>query len=252
MSTFSFPDAMKPEAAMDVPGWMKPAMPVPPLMIHPMAASAAATALGVAAAGQMLGMMMGSMQGALEASRKMSLPSADALFPGSAGHRPAGHRPAGRPTGGAGPVQRLKAVESAEPKTRPAEPKAAAAPEKGARASETVSELKAVADSAADAVLETGEAASPKAEEKNRLAPEDFKRPAEMARPETPDDLKRISGVGPKLEQVLNGLGIWTFDQIVSWTPQEVAWLDDYLQFKGRIERDTWQAQAKTLAQAGK
>ena len=73
-----------------------------------------------------------------------------------------------------------------------------------------------------------------------------------MARPETPDDLKQISGIGPKLEQVLNGLGIWTFDQIVAWTPQEVAWLDDYLQFRGRIERDSWQAQAKTLANAGK
>jgi len=62
------------------------------------------------------------------------------------------------------------------------------------------------------------------------------------------DDLKLISGVGPKLEQTLNKLGFWHFDQIASWKKADVAIVDDELSFKGRIERDEWIKQAKTLA----
>lgn len=62
------------------------------------------------------------------------------------------------------------------------------------------------------------------------------------------DDLKRISGVGPKLEGVLNDLGFWHFDQIAKWTDAEVAWVDSRLKFKGRIERDNWIDQAAKLA----
>ena len=65
------------------------------------------------------------------------------------------------------------------------------------------------------------------------------------------DDLKRISGVGPKLEGVLNELGFWHFDQIAKWTDAEVAWVDSRLKFKGRIERDGWVEQAKILASGG-
>ena len=62
------------------------------------------------------------------------------------------------------------------------------------------------------------------------------------------DDLKRISGVGPKLEGVLNELGFYHFDQIAAWTPEQVAWVDARLQFKGRIVRDNWIAQAAEFA----
>lgn len=70
------------------------------------------------------------------------------------------------------------------------------------------------------------------------------------ARASGADDLKKISGVGPKLEQTLNELGFWHFDQIAKWTAQEVAWVDSRLKFKGRIERDDWISQAKTLSKA--
>lgn len=81
----------------------------------------------------------------------------------------------------------------------------------------------------------------------------------EPARPELldaprrdgPDDLKRIKGVGPKLEGVLHGLGVYHFDQIAEWTDAEVAWVDDHLRFRGRIGRDDWIAQAKVLAGGG-
>lgn len=62
------------------------------------------------------------------------------------------------------------------------------------------------------------------------------------------DDLERIVGIGPKLKDTLNKLGIWHFRQIASWTPAEVAWVDDKIAFKGRIEREGWQVQASRLA----
>ncbi len=62
------------------------------------------------------------------------------------------------------------------------------------------------------------------------------------------DDLKRITGVGPKLEALLNEMGFWHFDQIAKWGPAEIAWVDSRLKFKGRIERDDWVAQATQFA----
>jgi NADH-quinone oxidoreductase subunit E len=62
------------------------------------------------------------------------------------------------------------------------------------------------------------------------------------------DDLQRIKGVGPQLAGVLNGLGIYRFDQIAEWGPREIAWVDARLKFKGRIERDEWVSQARALS----
>ncbi|WP_224814920.1 50S ribosomal protein L21 [Hasllibacter sp. MH4015] len=76
-------------------------------------------------------------------------------------------------------------------------------------------------------------------------------RPANLlteARGGQPDDLKKISGVGPKLEGVLHENGVFHFDQIMEWGPDEIAYMDDQLSFKGRIERDNWIEQAKTFA----
>ncbi|WP_274960963.1 NADH-quinone oxidoreductase subunit E [Lentibacter algarum] len=79
------------------------------------------------------------------------------------------------------------------------------------------------------------------------------KKPRTMTAPRKAgaDNLKLISGVGPKLEQTLNELGFWHFDQIAKWTGDEIAWVDSRLKFKGRIERDDWMAQASILAAGG-
>ena len=62
------------------------------------------------------------------------------------------------------------------------------------------------------------------------------------------DDLKKINGVGPKLEKTLNQMGIWHFSQIASWGEAEIAWVDENLEgFKGRVSRDNWIAQAAEL-----
>ena len=58
------------------------------------------------------------------------------------------------------------------------------------------------------------------------------------------DDLTKISGVGPVLVGKLNDNGITAFAQIAAWTPEQVVEFDDKLNFKGRIERDDWIAQA--------
>jgi NADH-quinone oxidoreductase subunit E len=66
------------------------------------------------------------------------------------------------------------------------------------------------------------------------------------------DDLKRIRGVGPKLEAMLHRLGFWHFDQIAAWTDAEVAWVDSHLEgFNGRATRDDWVGQARILAGGG-
>jgi predicted flap endonuclease-1-like 5' DNA nuclease len=69
------------------------------------------------------------------------------------------------------------------------------------------------------------------------------------ARDGGPDDLKKIKGVGPKLEGVLHEMGFYHFDQIASWSVDDVAWADQNLVgFKGRVSRDDWVGQAKALA----
>lgn len=61
------------------------------------------------------------------------------------------------------------------------------------------------------------------------------------------DDLKLISGVGPVLEEKLNSVGIYRFEQIANWSEQNMQEFDELLSFKGRIEREEWLKQAKTL-----
>lgn len=80
---------------------------------------------------------------------------------------------------------------------------------------------------------------------------EDKNRPAGIDRPAAVDDLKLISGVGPKIEGILHTLGIFTFAQVASWKKAEREWVDGYLSFHGRIDRDDWVNQAKALAKGG-
>jgi NADH-quinone oxidoreductase subunit E len=82
------------------------------------------------------------------------------------------------------------------------------------------------------------------------LAPGTEKEPELLkgARGGKADDLKRIKGVGPKIEGILNELGVYHFDQVASWTEENKAWVDTRLKFKGRIDREDWIAQAKVLA----
>lgn len=62
-----------------------------------------------------------------------------------------------------------------------------------------------------------------------------------------PDDLTRIWGIGAGNQQRLQENGIYYFRQIAGWSEADVDRFNTLLRFKGRIEREGWISQAKTL-----
>ena len=62
------------------------------------------------------------------------------------------------------------------------------------------------------------------------------------------DDLKKIKGVGPKLEDALNNAGIFTYAQVAKMTDAEYDLLDELLSTgKGKAKKDNWAEQVKSL-----
>jgi NADH-quinone oxidoreductase subunit E len=198
------------------------------LFAHPAAGAAALSALGVGLASQAFGMWVGALTGAVEASQRLMQPLVDesdvrdALAPAQSKNAPASRARAAARTLIAEAQSLAKEVTEVDADAI----KAANQPEKSV-----------VAVEASTTGVE--------------IMPEDFRKPAALEKPASPDDLKAISGIGPKLEQVLNGLGIWTYGQVAAWSPEEIAWVDDMLGFRGRIGRDDWVGQATKLS-AGK
>ncbi len=184
------------------------------LLVHPLTALAAASAANIGFASHALGLWMGAMTGMTQASQRMFAPPANK-------------------------------AETAQPVEKPRSPATKAS--KAARTliddvQSTALEIAGGSAKQAAAPAKSGSAQSVE------LLPEDFRQPKSMTKPKKVDDLKAISGIGPKLETVLNGLGVWTFAQIAGWTKQEIAWVEDYLSFKGRISRDDWIGQAAKLS----
>jgi NADH-quinone oxidoreductase subunit E len=234
MSMFSMPEELMPDvtqmekmkddlSAM-LPAEMSSAVN---LMIHPLAGTAAMSALGIGVASHAFGLWMGTVSAAAEASQQLFSPIYDEFDGGTESF-------ASKPRS---PATKAKSA------TRALIEDARSAAQEIAGGLKTVEDDKSVAET---------QAAIPVAETVVDLMPEDFRQPKAMERPRTPDDLKAISGIGPKLEKVLNGLGVWTFAQIAGWSREEIAWVDDYLSFKGRIGRDDWIGQAAKLAGARK
>jgi NADH-quinone oxidoreductase subunit E len=60
--------------------------------------------------------------------------------------------------------------------------------------------------------------------------------------------LTEIKGIGPKLSERLNELGIYHFDQIAGWSEAQAEWIEDQLAFKGKVRREGWIDQARQLA----
>jgi NADH-quinone oxidoreductase subunit E len=251
------------------------------LAAHPMGAMAAASALGLGMASQMFGMFAGTMAGAMRAANMLANETTgdhSAVFglanpldfdlaTGSFDDAKEPDTVAAKPVVAKTPAPKKPAVKKAEapakPATKKSAPKKAEAEVKKAEvktaakkpAPKPASKAKTAAVKAAPAKPEPVALATAAPEAAagmiEPVMPEDFVKPKPMAKPDMPDDLKVISGVGPKLEGVLNSLGIWTYEQIAGWTPYEIAWIDDYLQFKGRIERDEWVSQAAELMKKG-
>jgi branched-chain amino acid transport system ATP-binding protein len=68
--------------------------------------------------------------------------------------------------------------------------------------------------------------------------------------PSAPDKLTLIKGIGPVNERKLNAHGITRFDQIARWKKADIAAVEAYLAFDGRIAREDWIGQAKLLAKS--
>lgn len=191
------------------------------LFTPPLAGAAAMSALGIGFASHAFGVWMGALAGAAEVSQRLMQPMLDEM-PGSARD----FAPPAKPPAA---------------KARDAARKLIRTTQDGAR--QAVKEARGAGSSLPADAVRTDAAVA--------LMPEDFRQPQGMEKPRKPDDLKAIAGLGPKLEQVLNGLGIWTYGQIAAWKREEIAWIEDTLGFKGRIGRDDWQGQAKSLAAGG-
>ncbi|MGR3461432.1 MAG: NADH:ubiquinone oxidoreductase [Roseovarius sp.] len=161
-------------------------------------------------------------------------------------------------TGDAASVSEADAAPTPEPTPAP-DPAPAAEPTASAATAEPPAQPDAPATAVRSGTTLAGEEelASRKGVwryEGGATAQPDAARPAALDGPRDgkADDLKRIKGVGPKLEKVCNELGFYHFDQIANWTEAEIAWVDDNLKgFKGRVSRDNWVEQAKTLAAGG-
>ena len=66
------------------------------------------------------------------------------------------------------------------------------------------------------------------------------------------DNLMLIEGIGPVLERLCHGLGIFHYDQIAAWEASDIAWMDSNLKgFRGRVSRDRWVAQARLIGEIG-
>ncbi|MFZ4806599.1 MAG: helix-hairpin-helix domain-containing protein [Hyphomicrobiaceae bacterium] len=69
--------------------------------------------------------------------------------------------------------------------------------------------------------------------------------------PRPVEDLKRIRGVGVRIEKRLASMGITSYEQIANWSESEIDRVSQALDFKGRIERENWVEQARILATGG-
>ncbi len=65
-----------------------------------------------------------------------------------------------------------------------------------------------------------------------------------------PDDLSRLTGVGPELEKKLNDAGLFHYWQFAAMQPADISKLDADLKLNGRIERDGWVNQARAMIDA--
>jgi predicted flap endonuclease-1-like 5' DNA nuclease len=72
-----------------------------------------------------------------------------------------------------------------------------------------------------------------------------------VVRSASPQNLKRIRGIGVLIERRLNAMQIATYEQIANWTAEDIERVSRTLDFKGRIERENWVEQARILASGG-
>lgn len=85
-----------------------------------------------------------------------------------------------------------------------------------------------------------------------RNSPLDYK-PLVLSSPKPTgkDNLKKIKGIDSKVENDLNNLGIYHFEQIAKWSNKNAEWIENFLLLPGYAKNLQWIDQAKIL-QLGK
>ncbi|MFC6444663.1 NADH:ubiquinone oxidoreductase [Shinella zoogloeoides] len=142
----------------------------------------------------------------------------------------------------------LGVMQSAAERTKAMLDEAAELAAKAEAAKETAApvkakpELRVVPKAEPEMKVAREKSATPKAAEARPV------RRAPAAKAAKADDLKAISGIGPKLEQVLNGMGLRRYADIAALTDADAARIEAELGLDGRIARDGWVEQARTLA----
>lgn len=212
------------------------------LMTNPAAAMAAATAFGFGVAAQMSKLFLGSIQGAMQVSGQIARQLEEE-------RKAAEAKPAAEPE-----VKAEAPVVKVEPAPTPAKVKAEkpATPKVRAKAAPPAKQVVAKAEKPkpvpkAKAVGKP--AVAPKV--KAKLEPK-----AEVAAPAPKpkkaggkaDDLKKIDGIGPKVEQVLKGRGVTRLKDLAEMDEKALVALDKELGLDGRVLRDDWAGQARRLA----
>lgn len=207
---------------------------------HPMEAMAAATAAGMALSTQFATAFFGMMQAAMGTTGSAPAPApqpAPAKTPApEKAPAPVAVEPVAKVEASAIGVAKPEPVKPEKPARAKAAPVAVKAKPpvktaKAAKAKPVSVATKAPGKVAVPEVKPVAVKAAPAARKKGRGA----------------DDLKKISGIGPKLGEMLNGLGVVSFADIAGWSEEDVAHFDQELGLDGRIAKDNWIAQAKAL-----
>ena len=234
------PDSARPSAMADLP-YFSEALALNPMLANPAAAMAAATAIGFGFANQMATAFFGAWQNALETtSRQTGAPSA--VQP---------EQPASEVVASAQAEEMLAAGAAATAAPLPAAVELKLKPVRKPPVAKAPAAAKPAAEKKVAA--ETAKVAAPvkakPAAKKEIKAPAKSKAPAKVSVKVAvdADDLKQISGIGPKLEGILKDMGVTSLAQVAAWVDKDIARFDKELGFEGRIKRDDWVGQAKAL-----
>lgn len=206
-----------------------PPVALPPLIAPSAGMFAAAAVMGFGFANQMAGAYLGFLKGAMEQTRMMAEALGTAETAGLEEPKPTGS--AAQPVVAKAPVPPEGATILPLARSRdtaaPVAPVAPARVEKQAR--------KAAGDGKKPKAAKPEKIAAKVATARGKVKAKDL------------SDLKRIGGIGPKLEQVLKARGIATLGDIAALDPAEALALDNAIGLDGRIERDGWVRAAAAL-----
>lgn len=207
-------------------GDRKESVPLNPLMANPAILMAAATAYGIRMTGQWATLFLNAMQDQAERAKAQAAETEAADAGTAAKAEVAEAQPVAEPVmAKAAEPEIAEPVVVKPPQSEPVPAKVSADEviEKRARKAAKVAKVRKSAEKAAVAKVPVSAG----------------------------DDLKRISGIGPKLANVLTGHGVVTFAQLAGMDEAALAALDAELGLEGRILRDDWAGQARRILATG-